>query len=414
MPRWTVGDVSGSQTLTDNDHLYPGLINELRWGSDVGKTASFNIFKDGATTYAARRVDNSIAYSGADSGDVIQSALDYLRVNGGGIVFIQAGTYLIGNSFTDSFSNLWGIGVGNKTTIIGEGAATVLQDEGAEGRYGLITSYEYQDTHSTLSEDVTIANLRIDGSNALSRGSVGLGNSERTKILNLVIDGYAYSGENESIAITVHGSDSLVQGCIVRDCSGTTMDGIWVTNGIYAYDTVVRDCVVENVGRNGITLEDNIEKIIVSGNSVRDCGNHGIYSVGGSGYHAIITNNILHDLGAAGMNLTDSEGAIVSGNIVVKATDYGIYINNPYVQCIGNLVKNTQGSTTYGISARQAHLVVANNACYDTQGTKTQDYGINYDGATYSEFIGNYLRGNGTAAVTGSLGTGSEAVHNIV
>lgn len=27
---WTTGDVSGSETLTDNDHLYPGHVNELR------------------------------------------------------------------------------------------------------------------------------------------------------------------------------------------------------------------------------------------------------------------------------------------------------------------------------------------------------------------------------------------------
>lgn len=30
MTTWTAGDVSGSQTLTDNDHLYPAHINELR------------------------------------------------------------------------------------------------------------------------------------------------------------------------------------------------------------------------------------------------------------------------------------------------------------------------------------------------------------------------------------------------
>ena len=38
MTNWTPGDVSGSQTLTDADHLYPGHVNELRVAIDAGKT----------------------------------------------------------------------------------------------------------------------------------------------------------------------------------------------------------------------------------------------------------------------------------------------------------------------------------------------------------------------------------------
>lgn len=35
---WTVGDVSGSTTLTDSDHLYPAHINELRTEVDASST----------------------------------------------------------------------------------------------------------------------------------------------------------------------------------------------------------------------------------------------------------------------------------------------------------------------------------------------------------------------------------------
>lgn len=115
---WPTGDVSVSEVLTDNDHLYPSHVNSLRQSmaatATVGRTSECQYYCDGT----------------AD--DVqIQAAVDYVVALGGGIVFIKKGTYNLATYVI----------LGSNVTILGEGsgvATLVSPDAAATGHVGIL------------------------------------------------------------------------------------------------------------------------------------------------------------------------------------------------------------------------------------------------------------------------------------
>jgi hypothetical protein len=134
---WTVGDVSGSPILTDDDHLYPGHINELRKGAT-------NLF-------------NAASYGTGNTGTEIQAAIDAAEAAGGGVVYIPAGTWTV--------SPVWpahGITIaGDNITLLGDGAGkTIIKlADGYVAASGIPSVLSMETTQS----NITLQGITFDG-----------------------------------------------------------------------------------------------------------------------------------------------------------------------------------------------------------------------------------------------------------
>lgn len=108
MTSFSSGDVSGSQTLTDNDHLYGAHINELRDAVNNKlpyKVVGFNSSCD----YVCDGISDDVQ---------IQQAIDDVVNAGGGVIYLQIGTYDIQNTISkSSFSNVVIRGCGGGTIL---------------------------------------------------------------------------------------------------------------------------------------------------------------------------------------------------------------------------------------------------------------------------------------------------------
>jgi len=85
-PLWSLGDVDGGVTLTDNDHVYPAHISELRTARD--NSGIYNIKDYGAKGDGA-----------TDDTAAIQSVIDTLGPTGGTILF-PAGNFICASTLT--------------------------------------------------------------------------------------------------------------------------------------------------------------------------------------------------------------------------------------------------------------------------------------------------------------------------
>jgi hypothetical protein len=131
--QWTPGDVSASQTLTDNDHLYPGHINELRThGDNWVNVKKYGAVGDGTT-------DDTTAIQNAINA-VDGTAFTY---NGGGTVIFPQGNYKITSALT--------INGHYNITLQGYGMARIHNANTSNGHAIVIgTSSEYREGYSII------------------------------------------------------------------------------------------------------------------------------------------------------------------------------------------------------------------------------------------------------------------------
>jgi hypothetical protein len=147
---WTPGDISGLQTLVEtpiSDHLYASHINELR--------ASMPFYN--ATNYhATNRTDVEI-----------QAAIDDANANGGGIVFIPAGTWTISNTI-QGYNHVFLLGEGKLTpylrSITPQYGTILKADSALDG----ILDFDQK-------EDWGIEKMTIDGDDLATVGIYGGG-----------------------------------------------------------------------------------------------------------------------------------------------------------------------------------------------------------------------------------------------
>lgn len=101
---WILGDVSGSETLTAQDHLYESHINQLRESNNasavVGTTANCQYVCDGVADEVQ-----------------INAAITAVNTAGGGIVHLKPGTYVTAAD----------ISMKSNVILQGEGEATIIQ-----------------------------------------------------------------------------------------------------------------------------------------------------------------------------------------------------------------------------------------------------------------------------------------------
>jgi hypothetical protein len=166
------GDISGLQSLTDDDHLYPDHINEFRQSMlaavVVGKTPNCQYYCDGE-----------------DDDVQLQAAIDAAELVGG-IVFIKAGTY---NLSTGLVTNNKGI------SIIGEGKCDIRSGEVGESDLGVVLNYTGAGSALKIDKDESqrfydFKNFTIVGSSSGAKG-LDLNYAPRSQFENILVTGFS-------------------------------------------------------------------------------------------------------------------------------------------------------------------------------------------------------------------------------
>jgi parallel beta-helix repeat protein len=445
-------------TYTTPDNLYKPSVNETGWGGavdanfdtiqarllamDVLARGSDLVYNVKAAAYGA--VGNDIA----DDTTAINAAITAAGTTG--VVFFPPGTYKVTGLTVSANSRLVGSGARVSALALANSANlpvlrfTTAVTQAYVGHLGI----DGNKTNNTSpggsgnqgiacegAERLTVEHCRIF--NTYSNG-IEVAEGNYCRILNNEITGAGNTTTSGSAAIRLFGNssvrsnDNLIQGNyldgnvsgiyligdttlpmlrnqilgnIVVNCTGTSPafgqdGGIAAANG--QHDLVIADNVVSgNTGR-GIHVFGECKGIVIQSNTVRDCGVTNQVSgidVGDndtdSGY--LVSHNYVEGSGAAGIYITSNRDSSFIGNVLKnngKATALDVMVR------AGIVMNDSTGAGTYPVQDN----IISGNRCYDTQGTKTQKYGINqYTGGASSylrnQVIGNNVRDNATAGI---------------
>jgi len=367
----------------------------------------------------------------ADDTDAIQASVDAL--SSGGIVFFPAGTYLT-SSVIDMESDVTFMGVGRSSKITSNGSHSIFRANDKD-RAGLVRLYISGGTDGVTiysgSTRCFVEGCFFDTGN----NGVLLNAALYCRVVNNYMDSvgkngvYAYAASHYNIITNNHIISPSGMGVAVYNGSQQNL-----IQGNYVYDT----------GENGIFVNDaddtthsNYNSII--GNIVYRTGVS--HANGGNGIElgleqvgSIVQGNIVSGAGygrsgdgvtsAFGISVHGSDN-VISGNCVLNSLYHGIYLYECLNStCINNVVKNSSkesgsahdGIRITGTASNVSHgNIIANNRCFDDQGTKTQDYGIREIGGyeNHNLCIGNILRDNIQDVGILLIGANSRGQHNI-
>lgn len=331
-----------------------------------------------------------------DDASVIQAAINNTKANGGGIVHIKQGNYIIKSSISlISLSN---------STIRGDGIdATVLRASGTPA--GILVKNDSLATSNIVISDLTLdgsgiancqqLNLAINTSNVIiqrlkfkdggnASPNTYLASQTNTSIIDCIFQQGTAMGGGDLCA--VGGTDVHVMRCdFSRSTPGEGLTTGGLTNSIFANNTF------HNHIGNTISLENfaNIDGILITGNQILDTGGYsGINTTTNSGIGVlrhinissnylvaggmtingiiqskiednvlkgcpgistaypidlIIANNLIDSTTTTGVTIFEDmgEGVIITGNIISNAQNNGIWlrsVNHFAIQ--GNIVRN--------------------------------------------------------------------------
>jgi len=353
---WTAGDVSGSTTLTDEDHLYPSHINEIRTNvndlkgdfddldAEVGYLGFYNVKNHGVkgdgTTNDATAINSLIS-----------------SLTSGGVVYFPPTTssYLISSPILITRSNITLLGLDAKNTKIQLKA-------GSNCNMVDITGNNPQ-----------IRGLKFDGDASNQTTGWGIVTYTATSVGNGVIANCEFTDIYHHCITLSNSYNFRIENNFIYDTSG---DGIQ----IYTASTriIVTNNLIKSVGDVGIIALDS-EKITIANNQVTLSKSDGIAFYGVN--FGVIENNISHSNetdntfgGKAAIRIADSlvdssgtTNSIISGNICFdeqspKKQEYGIYeetngnLNIYTNNCARAILQATGGIVTSGLNN-----VVANN-----------------------------------------------------
>jgi parallel beta-helix repeat protein len=316
----------------------------------------------------------------------IQEAIDAASAAGGGIVFFQAGTYLIEAQLTvPSFVTLRGVG-----GVFRAVETSVDPDElGAMITGPAVTSFDMISNENTTTGDSSIS---IEGL------WIGLGGSTTADVAPI--------------------SFTKVWRSVVKDCY---IRGAVTANryGFRHRSLSENNMLIRNKFEGcGIHVEADTNRLFVDACQIAQGG----IDIAGGYAHIIQNNDIFQDGGTdpfaipIGIKMTGTTNALITGNQLTHCRQHGIYIPHSTTRAmvIGNTIKNCSQQSAgiwSGINidssvpaAPTENNVVMGNICYDEQIPKTQNYGIVIESTSGSQTNDNVVVGNNVADnLTGGL-----------
>lgn len=289
----------------------------------------------------------------------IQEAIDYVKSQGGGSVFIEAGRYLIANPITVDFSNI---------EICGEGF------------------------HTKLINNATVDGaLRVSGTSAVRLAQVYIhdlfiGNDTDTLIGRSALK-MAYVGTN---AINEY---SLIENLYLYN---NNTDSVYLD---FCTNVTVRECTIRRYNNNAITVKDSkrinlVENIIIEGQGTNVTS--GIRLSHTNTEHITIESNVIHGVPGATVysnstyDTSEVKNNSISFNILsFSSWWYGVYLTNSAGYTIhGNAIGQTY-QDCIRIDYKALDITLTGNSIYGTHMG-----GVSFGSASKIMFIGNNIQGS--------------------
>ncbi len=182
------------------------------------------------------------------------------------------------------------------------------------------------------------------------------------------VTGCSFVGSHYSVVLDNDARNTTITGCVMR---GATFSGVVCQNSRYV---IVSSNAITDMGKHGVDVRSNVNRITVSNNNISDCGYSGIHFDDGFFLSAI--GNTIELCGRHGVHLEGSSNCTVVSNT-----------------CASN---GTSGTGYDGIRLDDADgNLVQSNLCIDVQVSKTQEYGVRSTGTTEGTVLQfNRLGGN--------------------
>jgi parallel beta-helix repeat protein len=391
MGGWITGDVSGSETLTSQDHLYESHINQLRESNIatavVGRTILCHYYCDGA----------------AD--DVqIQEAIDAVYAAGGGEVRIKTGTYQITAEIT-IYPGVIIRGDGGKKSLLDASAFSVANSN----------KYIFVSTDTAGKEDFIIENLGFkcfftDGTGSTyavkpATSGILINNARRVWIRgcyfescwNATTIGYSAANRNDS-AGALNIKQVMFENNVCYDCLGGLQG--------YAEESVIWNAnQFEDVGDDAVAFlgavnsDPHSSKAVISNNIMKNgrvTNSNGVVSPG-----------VFAKLDGGGFGAENVVNASITGNVVEDAYISFYLANASKVVIDGNVINNSYFSGIY-MSGGNKKTVISNNQIENANSSANASHaGILSTGAEDISIHGNQIIGAANGGKQGIVCQGS-------
>ena len=264
----------------------------------------------------ANIAQNTISIS-PTSADSIQDAIDKINTNGGGVVYLNPGTYNVSSDITLP-SSVYLVGLVKNLCIIDFGG----------GSHSIVSSG---------TQDVTLQELTIQDS---SDAGIKLSSNIGPILINNVdvIDcAVGLQATNCLLGINIIGGGMIAQSCGVGlkfdTVQGFTIDNsafsLCTTYGMELIDTdfgIIRACLMQANGTDGIN-GDNVDAVAFEALIILQNGDAGINLTNGSLANRIfgcrISNN---DNGIVIANSVANINNVINGNSISSNATYGIVV----------------------------------------------------------------------------------------
>lgn len=306
-------------------------------------------------------------------------------------------------------------------SLVGAASPVLLDCSSAGVKYGVLLSGG--------TTDAIVVGGTHSGGTATStyEASVYVPAAARSRLVGVVVSGSAGHG----YSIDGASSDTALVGCVASDCGASDFDHSGIRILSTATRTSITSCTVRRSAECGIYSSSGTSATRITGSSILDnnqrlrAGGHGIEMGGSSAVTGCLVSGQLGDRANAGCGIfTGAAGTSVTGCRIEGNWGHGIrVVDSAGATLAGNVVRdnscgnagNHDGIQVIGLSAGSCNdVAVTGNRCTDTQGTKTQRYGISLANAyvDYCAVTGNACRGNLTGGVVDSGGGGSAVANN--
>ena len=318
----------------------------------------------------------------------IQAAIDAAAKVGGGIVYVPAGTYIIGPGGPDVsdgaielFSNVTLQGAGMGTTVL------KLADNVAQQINGFVRTPYGETTHDVALLDLTLDGNRANNTVKVNAFFIGTAPGSTATVQNVMVDhveaanftGYGFDPHERTTNLTIQ--NSVAHG---NHLDGFVADfqinGQFLNNESYGND------------RHGFNIVTSTDGFLMDGNVAHDNGGTGITIQRGSDPSYAFTSNVTVQNGS----VYNNDGA----GIAVKLADQ-IHLTGINIHDNGKDGIQVLGSTNVTID----HNTIANNGqgassgYYD--GVVIGDQLDSFSGNTF--FAGNVAVTSNTITSTGSI-----------
>ncbi len=327
------------------------------------KTFNANTFLDKGSQVYNVKAYGAVGDGVANDHVAIQAALTAAGAAEGGVVFVPAGTYLVGVA----------VNIPSNVTLTGTGMMSVLKAAASMTANNIVVLQGVT--------DVTLSNLKLEHNGTGSQ-----------------VGAITYTGAGNTIAVR-----HTVSGCHITNTSNNAFRVASPVKDFKFAGNYIYSCV------SGISCQPTVtgsRGIDISHNHIRDITGTGavciqVYGPAASRYADVrISNNYLEPGGSTSIPIepTGIDGCVVSGN-VIEASTRGVSSGTCTELIIANNIMRDQ--TLYAVETQNSHCVtIANNIAYSCASLVHETGSI---ASTDLSITGNLHVGTGLSApITGN------------